>query len=329
MKEFYSFIRSLDLTQKTTVMTVLEGKYAAEKAVQQNGQFIWKEEGGFFAGIGANGGDEFPEFKDGIFCIDNTRIFLETPGSRKHMVICGGGNVSLYVIRLAKMADFYVTVLEDRLTFADQAREAGADEVILDRYAQGLKKVPGGPDDYFVIVTRGHRYDEECLSEILSKPFAYVGMMGSRKRADMVRSRLPGRGISSEKAAVLHAPIGLSINAQTPAEIAVSIMAEIIAVKNKNGTREGYPEKILDALIESPGPLVLMTIIEKKGSAPRSVGTRMLLLPDDTTIGTIGGGCMEAEILSAARILRAQFSERTGCQGSDISKKQKPCLTKI
>ncbi len=334
MEDFYRFIKQLALTQNTAFLTVLEGPHAAEKAVLQDGKWIFKEPGGFFdsispdeiipgeQGVNETGSTENEaagsqkrnpySIRDGIVSVHGTKIYVELPGSRKHMVICGGGNVSLCVVRLAKMTGFYVTVLEDRLTFADQAKEAGADEVILDQYAEGLNKIPGSPDTYFVIVTRGHRFDEECLMAILSKPFAYVGMMGSRKRTDLIRSHILAQGISFETAELLHAPIGLSIHAQTPAEIAVSILAEIIGIKNEHGTREGYPEEILEALTGRSGPMVLMTIIEKKGSAPRSVGTKMLLLPDGTTIGTIGGGCMEAEILSAARSLMKRCGEPSG-----------------
>lgn len=86
-----------------------------------------------------------------------------------HLVICGGGHVSIPMITIGKILGFYVSVLEDRPLFANHARRAGADQVICDTFYEALQQIEGSADTYFVVVTRGHRYDTECLRSILKK----------------------------------------------------------------------------------------------------------------------------------------------------------------
>jgi xanthine dehydrogenase accessory factor len=229
---------------------------------------------------------------------------LESGQDLPRLVICGGGHVALAVLKMSRMTGFSVTVLDDRPLFANEARAAGADCVICDSFAHGLAQIKGSKQTYFVIVTRGHRYDTQCLLAIFEKEYAYVGMMGSRRRIALLRQQLLEQGISAEKLGQLHAPIGLDIGAETPEEIGVSILAQILQEKNKNGsqpilTRE--QREALEQAAESDEPLVLATITAREGSAPRGVGTRMLVRGDGSCVGTIGGGCMEARVLGEAR----------------------------
>ena len=138
------------------------------------------------------------------------------------------------------MLGFEVTVLEDRPKFADHVRKAGADNVICAPFKEGLAKIGGDSDTWFVIVTRGHRYDAECLEIIVEKQNAYIGMMGSKRRVAIVKDQLEKKGIDREDLERVHTPIGLKIKAETPEEIAVSIMAEIIEVKNSREKAGGY-----------------------------------------------------------------------------------------
>ena len=147
-------------------------------------------------------------------------------------------------------------------------------------------------DTYAVIVTRGHRYDEDCLYGLLSMErekglaFAYIGMMGSRRRTAMVREHMAELGIDRAQLDRVHAPIGLPIGAETPEEIAVSVFGEIIQVKSGKGLSEGYSGELLAAVPGGCGSesgtqqAVLATIIARQGSAPRSVGTKMLVRAD-------------------------------------------------
>ncbi|MDD7267422.1 MAG: XdhC/CoxI family protein [Lachnospiraceae bacterium] len=235
----------------------------------------------------------------GRLTFEQEEWFLEHLSGQPKLYICGGGHVSLPIIGLARKLGFYVTVFEDRPFFADQARLAGADRVVCDDFAKSLSAVSGDADSYFVIITRGHRYDQVCLRKILPLEKAYVGMMGSRRRVAIVKQELLA-DFSAERVDSLRAPIGLSIGAETPEEIAVSIMAEVISVKNSLFRTEGFTTEILEALA-CPGAKALATIIGRKGSAPRAVGTKMVVFADGGIKGTVGGGCAEAEVIRAAR----------------------------
>lgn len=235
---------------------------------------------------------------------DGIRIYRERIGGRKKLYICGGGHVSMPIIRIGKMIGFTVTVLEDRPKFADNARAAGADRVFCEPFGDGLARITGDEDSWFVIVTRGHRYDTECLECILRKRHAYVGMMGSRRRVSIVKDQLHQKGVSRELLDSVHTPIGLKIGAETPEEIAVSIMAEIIQVKNSRDNSGGYSEEMLRGLMSEDGrKKTVATIVSRKGSAPRGIGTKMLIYEDGMTVDTIGGGCVESEIIQKALLM--------------------------
>ena len=236
-------------------------------------------------------------------CGAPVRVYRERVRRAPKLVICGAGHVSMPIIRLGKMLGFTVTVLEDRPKFADNARAAGADHVLCETFREGLLQIQGDSDTWFVIVTRGHRYDSECLEAILGKESAYVGMMGSRRRVATVKDQLAQNGVDPEKLDSVHTPIGLKISAETPEEIAVSIMAEIIQIKNSRERGSGYSDELLEALTDGKQKAVLATIISRKGSAPRGVGTKMLVREDGSTVDTIGGGCVESEIIQKALLM--------------------------
>lgn len=262
--------------------TVLRGEHAGEKRILQGNSFRDAEE------REEDGGD----------------VFRERIGRQPKLIICGAGHVSVPIIKMGKMLGFAVTVLEDRPKFADNARAAGADMVICESFEKALEGIHGDSDSWFVIVTRGHRYDTICLENILHKTYAYVGMMGSRRRVAIVKDQLEESGISREILDAVHTPIGLKIGAETPEEIAVSVMAEIIQVKNSREKGGGYSGEMLGALVSEEGrKKVAATIVSRKGSAPRSVGTKMLIFEDGTTVDTIGGGCVESEIMQKALLM--------------------------
>ena len=276
--------------------TVLAGEHAGEKRLSCGD------------GAGAEGEQKVKTLHD---TESQTRIYRERIGRTPKMVICGAGHVSMPIIRMGKMLGFTVTVIEDRPQFADHARAAGADQVLCEPFADGLSKIRGDSDSWFIVVTRGHRYDTECLEAILQKPYAYVGMMGSRRRVAIVKDQLVAKGVCREALDGVHTPIGLKIGAETPEEIAVSVMAEIIQVKNAGSAKGGYSPELLDAVLnpEDSREKVLATIITRKGSAPRSVGTKMLIRADGTTVDTIGGGCIESEVIRKALLMMRAENE--------------------
>lgn len=292
--------------------TVLSGSHAGEKYLVRNG--AGEDSCGECAPASQ---DPFGEtVKDAAPAVDESSapVFRERIGRTPRLIICGGGHVSMPVIRIGKMLGFTVTVLEDRPKFTDNARVAGADTVICEPFEEALEGVRGDSDSWFVIVTRGHRYDTICLESILKKTCAYVGMMGSRRRVAIVKDQLAAKGISRELLDSVHTPIGLKIGAETPEEIAVSIVAEIIRVKHSGVKCGSYPKALLSAILADDGrQKVLATIISRKGSAPRGTGTKMLIFEDGATVDTIGGGCVESEIVQKALLMM-----RTGEKGFQI-----------
>lgn len=307
MIELYNLIPSCNPNRRILILTALNGNFAGKKAMFMDGALCWESPGGSFF---SQFSEKLPDISSpGIISLENTKVFCEFPAHEPKLVICGGGHVSIPIIQIGRMIGCSVTVLEDRPKFADNARRAGADNVLCEPFEEGLKKIPGGPDTYFVIVTRGHRYDEACLAQIIKKEHAYIGMMGSRIRTAKVKQSLLDQGADSQVLESVHTPIGLPIGGETPEEIGVSIIAEIIQVKNRCHKHGGFTKEILNAVLdekEKDMKKVLATIVTKKGSSPREAGTKMLIYRDGRTVGTIGGGCLEADIFQAALHLMSQ-----------------------
>lgn len=306
MKALFEAIQRTDSNRFNMVLTVLDGENIGEKVLTSDGSILWEsQEHGFFRGFQ----DEIKALDDsGVIRLGGHEVFCDVLGNEKQIVICGGGHVSIPVITLGVMMGCEVTVLEDRPLFADNARRAGATKVICAPFEEGLEQVKGNADTYFVIVTRGHRYDQICLEKIARKEHAYIGMIGSRRRTTLVKQILEEKGIDKNVLDSVYTPIGLDIGAETPVEIAVAIMAEIIEVKNKKKRTCGYTKEMMQAVLNPESgseSKVMATIVKRKGSAPQGVGIKMLVLRSGTCIGTIGGGCMEANIMQKALLMAA------------------------
>lgn len=251
-----------------------------------------------------------PPEREGLLETGGSRVFLERISGGKKLVICGAGHVSLCVIRLGVMLGYEVTVIEDREEYAAKAREAGAGQVICKPFREALDRIEGDLSTAFVIMTREHAHDVECLRRILKKSFAYAGMMGSRGRTDQVRKQLLEEGFEPEKVRTVHMPIGLPIGSRTPEEIAVSVTAELISVLNESDPGEGYPPGMAEELAGGVKGVLTM-IVEKNGEAPRRPGTKMLVRKDGSFLGTVGGGYAEAVILEQARTMIAEKNTRS------------------
>ena len=321
--ELYKIINE-NLQQKSNLLaTVLEGEVAGSRYFCTDGELLG------YTGTGEVNEElktqitETPQ--SGIYEIEGQKFFIEHLKRQAHLVICGGGHVSQQVIKLAGKVGFHVTVLEDRPYFADRAREAGADLVLCDAFEKSLQGIAGTPDTYFLVVTRGHRFDRACLEQILKKPYAYVGMMASRGRSALLKKQMAGDGFDRKALDEMHTPVGLSIHAETPEEIAVSIVAELIQIKNQTKKTAGYDSLLMEYLtgVKEPGqPKVLATIIARRGSAPRSIGTKMLVLGDGRIIGTIGGGCMESEVQHQCLRLLREENEKSRIVCADMTVSQ-------
>ena len=297
---FYEVISESNINAETWLVTVCDGDFAGEKALVSGGAITWYSDDDGFAQEHA---DEIVAIREtGLSVIDGSTVYAELLGREKKLVICGAGHVSMPIITLGKMMGMHVTVIDDRLTFANNAIAQGADEVKFNEFEAALSEIEGDDDTYYVIVTRGHRYDKECLRSIAEKPYAYIGMMGSRRRVKLVKDDLAAEGISREILDAVYTPIGMDIGAETPEEIAVAIVAEIIEVKNKKKRSFGLPQDVMKALMsDEREPVTMATIIARQGSAPRGVGTKMLIGRDGVNVGTIGGGCIEGNVIAKGR----------------------------
>lgn len=304
---FYDIIGDLNINKENRMFTVCSGEHAGEKMILSSGEPVWmSDEAGFFAAHLA-GTAEAPYGIASL--IDGTKVFGEVLSNEPELVICGAGHVSMPVITIAKMMGFRVTAIDDRDQFVNNALAHGADRGLCMGFEEALAQIPGSNDTYFVIVTRGHMSDSECLLSIVKKPHAYIGMIGSRRKIGMVRQTMTDAGVSQDIIDSVHMPIGLAIGAETPEEIAVSIMAEIIEVKNNNKRGAGIPSALMSALTaEGRDPAVLATIISKHGSSPRAAGTRMLVESGGVITGTIGGGCAEATVISYAEEVLSELA---------------------
>jgi xanthine dehydrogenase accessory factor len=161
---------------------------------------------------------------------DGRRVLVEQVEAPSAALVCGGGHVGRALVPAALAAGFAVTVLDDREEFADPRRFPGA-RTVLGAFHGALAGLGVDEDTYVVIVTRGHTHDMDVLVQALRTPARYVGLMASRsKRARMVAA-LREAGFGDEDVARVHSPIGLDIGAETPVELAVSIVAEMIQVR--------------------------------------------------------------------------------------------------
>ena len=295
-KELYKIIdESKKKGLRTFIFTSLGDKDYGSKAVLQEGELVWTSpDTSFFK-------DNFDEIKNitkaGITEIAGNRVYVEHICNVSKIVICGAGHTSIALIKMGQMIGCEMIVIEDREEFAAKAKDEGADRVYCEDFSSALKKFDSDYDTYFVVVTRGHQWDKECIREILKKPYAYVGLMGAKRRVGFVLDAIRSEGYPEEKIEEIYTPIGLDIKSETPAEISISILAEIISVKNSKTRNVGYVEGMLEKIKESNERMVMATIVDKKGSAPRGVGAKALFLRDGSFIGTIGGGKAEHDIM--------------------------------
>jgi xanthine dehydrogenase accessory factor len=173
----------------------------------------------------------------GMICGGIMDIYIEPIVPTPRVYVFGGGHISLFVAKISKMVGFEVVVIDDRPQFANRERFPEADEVIAEEFEFALPKLKVNRSNYLVIVTRGHAYDQEVLEWALKTEARYVGMIGSRRKIQIVFTSLKEKGIAAETLKQVHAPIGLDIGALTPEEIAVAIVAEMIQ-KRRRGEEE-------------------------------------------------------------------------------------------
>ncbi|MEG1537106.1 MAG: XdhC family protein, partial [Clostridiales bacterium] len=208
IRDFYKLAQSEINEGNVYVGTATAGTMIGSKALWHDGgllsvypttsQAFWQAQK-----APENGGCKLSKI---VYQEQEAEIFIEPLLGGSRMIICGGGHVSLPVATLSAMIGFDVTVIDDRSFFANKERFPNA-QVICKPFGEALPQINGN-NNYYVIVTRGHQFDVECLRIILRKPSTYVGMIGSKHRVKLVREAMAEEGIAAARIEELHSPIG-------------------------------------------------------------------------------------------------------------------------
>src|SRR5438477_11177272 len=172
-----------------------------------------------------------PKYDTGLLCGGTLDIFIEPVLPPALLYIFGAGHVSANLYKVARDAGFEVTVVDDRAAYANRERFPEAKEVIAEDFDQAMARLTPNESSYIVIVTRGHRDDMRVLRWAVQTSARYVGMIGSKRKTITIFRELLKEGIAEKLFERVHAPVGLDIGAITPEEIAVSITAELIAMR--------------------------------------------------------------------------------------------------
>jgi xanthine dehydrogenase accessory factor len=188
--------------------------------------------------------------EDGLVCGGRMQVFIEPIEGTPVLCLFGAGHVAQPLARMAKACGFRVELADDRVKFANPERFPEADLIVVDPFAAAAEKMTLGANSYAVVVTRGHKGDGEALRAVLGRGLRFVGLLGSRPKVVHLFAALREQGVAPAELATVHAPLGLEIGAQTPEEIAVSILAEMIAVR-----RGVDPAQARSMKMELPGRL--------------------------------------------------------------------------
>ena len=174
--------------------------------------------------------DDFAQ-ESGLICGGQMTVYIEPVEPAPQLYIIGAGHVGHELARVAQPVGFRIHVLDDREKFANAERFPGADEIVVESIPEWLHKADIPPSAYVVVVTRGHTHDLDAMRALAARDLRYVGLIGSRAKVKKIWDELVGEGMPIECLQRVHAPIGLDIGGVSPEEIAVSIVAELIAVR--------------------------------------------------------------------------------------------------
>lgn len=161
-------------------------------------------------------------------------VYCEPVRAPLRLIIIGAGHVGRAVGRLAKFLGYHVVVMDERADYANPEWFGVVDEIIIGEFEAIIRDVPSDGDTYWLIMTSGHTSDGKCLAACLRKSHAYVGLLSSPRKRQMLFDRLKSSGFSDEDLAAVHTPVGLPIGSKSPEEIAISIIAEIIKIKSES-----------------------------------------------------------------------------------------------
>jgi len=274
----------------------------------------------------------------GVLCGGKVKIFVEPIQGDPTLHIFGGGHIAVPLVQFAKVLEFAVVVVDDREEFANKTRFPLADDVKLGDFASVTKSTDFCEDDFVVIITRGHEHDEVVLKECLSKDRlpGYIGMIGSKEKIARTYSHLKEQGIPEQRLGKVKAPVGLDIGARTPAEIALSIIAEIIAHRygktpliEKSGLRmkeEGVNPslKVLFVCVENAGRSVMAEAFARGlGLVANSAGTQPSLTINPTVVKVmkekgVDLSFMRPKALNTQMIDEADLVVTMGCSVEEV-----------
>jgi len=181
-----------------------------------------------------------PKSGDPGVCGGTVEVFIEPLLPSPTLVVIGAGHVGRALVHLAKWLGFRVVLTDDRVDLCSPEQAPGADVYLPGPLGDQLRQVPLSPHTFVALVTRGYPIDVNALPTLLDSPVPYIGVIGSQRRWLTARAALQDRGVNDDKLRRVHAPIGLELAAETPEEIAVSIMAEIILIRRSG---EGHPRQ--------------------------------------------------------------------------------------
>lgn len=245
-------------------------------------------------------------YKDGKLLFSDSEDAVSKPDlvesivAEPHLVLFGSGHVGKALYDLAVLQDMKVTVIDPRTELMTRERFPKAERII-GRYNDILSRdYDNFSAPYYCIFTHGHIHDEQCLLYALRHPHTYIGMIGSKAKVAHCMEIVRSSGITDDMLAKLHTPIGLSINAVTPQEIAISIMAQIVSVFRTDKNAVTIDAQIVRKASVERG--IMARIIKKDGSSPRSVGS-MIFVTENDFIGTVGGGAVERIAIDRSREL--------------------------
>jgi len=174
-----------------------------------------------------------PKYDTGLVCGGTLEIFVEPILPPAELYIFGAGHVAASLYKVARIAGFEVTIIDDREAYANRERFPEAQQVIAEDFDKAAAKLMPGESSYIVLATRGHRDDMRMLRWAVQTPARYIGMIGSKRKTITIFKELQNEGLAAHLFDRVHAPVGLDIGAITPEEIAVSITAELIAARRK------------------------------------------------------------------------------------------------
>ncbi len=177
-----------------------------------------------------------PKYDTGLVCGGTLEVFVEPILPVSTLYIFGAGHIAFSLYKVARMAGFDVVITDDRETYANRERFPDARDIYAEEYEQVMAQLAPNDTSYMVIVTRGHRDDMRVLRWAAETPARYIGMIGSQRKTIAIYKELEKEGVSAEKLARVYAPVGIDIGAITPEEIAISIVAELIAQRRNSPT---------------------------------------------------------------------------------------------